>query len=222
MLLLPLLAAALLAGCGSSGSKSNGESSKTADQIVADAKAAVADATSVHIAGAGSANGTTLALDLHLVADKGGEGRVTANGITFDMVRIEDTAYFKADASFWKNFGPSAAALLLQGRWLKAPANTGQLATFTPLTDIDKLFNALLGSHGTLAKGDETTINGQPAIAVNDTTQGGTLYVATTGKPYPLAVQKSGKGRIDFTEWDEPHTITAPSGAVDLTKLTGG
>src|SRR5206468_2102457 len=125
---------------------------------------------------------------LHLVAGKGGEGRMTTNGLAFDIIRIDGSAYFKGDASFWRQFGGAAAATLFKGRWLKAPAASGRLASLTPLTDIRQLFGAIFTSHGTLAVGKETTIDGRPAIAIVDTTQGGTLYVATTGKPYPVAL----------------------------------
>lgn len=213
----PLAAVALLAGCGGSGgAKSNGEASKTADQIIADAQAAALSASAVHVSGSA---GSSLVVNLHLVAGKGGEGRMTANGLTFDIIRIGGFAYFKGDATFWHQFGGGAAATLLKGRWLKAPASTGRLASLTPLTDITKLFSAILASHGTLAVGKETTIGGQPAIAVVDTSKGGTLYVATTGKPYPVALRKSGSGSITFDEWDVPVTLTAPSGAVDISQL---
>jgi hypothetical protein len=213
----PLVVVALLAGCGgSSGVKSNGEASKTADQIVADAEAAALSASTVHVSGSA---GSSLVVNLHLVAGKGGEGRMTANGLTFDIIRIGSHAYFKGDATFWHKFGGGAAATLLKGRWLKAPASTGRLSSLTPLTDITKLFSAMFASHGTLAVGKETTIGGRPAIGIIDTSKGGTLYVATTGKPYPVAVRKSGSGSITFDEWDAPVALTAPSSAVDVSQL---
>ncbi len=215
-----LAAVALLAGCGGSGgagdAKSNGEASKTADQIVADAKAAALAASSVHVSGSA---GTALVINLRLVAGKGGEGRMTANGLAFDIIRIDDSAYFRGDASFWRQFGGNAAATLFKGKWLKAPAATGRLASLTPLTDISKLFTAMFASHGTLTVGKETTIGGQPAIGIVDRSEGGTLYIATTGKPYPVAIRKSGSGAINFDEWDKVVALKAPSNSVDFSQL---
>jgi hypothetical protein len=217
--LLLLLFAILLAGCG--GSKGNGEADKSADQIIADAKAATHTATSVHVAGARTTGDTPLKVDLVLVAGKGGKGTITVNGLTFQLVRIGADAYFKGDATFWQQFGGSGLAQLLNGRWLKAPANTGQLSSFTPLTDVGKFFDAVLGSHGKLQKGDETTIDGQKAIAVKDTSQGGTLYVSTTGKAYPLAIDtRSGGDRITFTAWDAAVSLKPPAKAVDFSSLS--
>jgi len=219
--LLVLALVAVLAGCGGSGKKGNGEADKTVLQIVADTRAAVLSATSVHVSGSGLSSGSPLALDLRLVAGKGGKGRVTANGITFDMVRIGPTAYFKAGPKFWQGFGGTTASALLANRWLKAPSATGKLAAFTPLTDIRKLFTALLDVHGNLEKTGESTIDGVEVIGVRDKTRGGTLYVATTGTPYPVALRRTGNGGISFDRWNEPVTLKAPSGAVDLSGLGG-
>jgi hypothetical protein len=208
----------LLAGCGSGRSKSNGVAAKTADQIVADAQTAAAGATSVHVAGA---QGSARVIILSLVAGKGGKGRITANGLTFDMVRIGPTAYFKGDSAFWRQFGGQAMAQLMGDRWLKAPATSGQLSSFAPLTDITKLFNSILSSHGTLKKGVESTRNGVKVIAVDDTTQGGTLYVATTGGAYPIAIEQAGKGTISFDRWNETVELEAPTHSVDISKLKG-
>ena len=50
------------------------------------------------------------------------------------------------------------------------------------------------------------TINGQKAVAINDTTKGGTLYVSTTGTPYPIQISKTGSeaGIVKFENWNSP------------------
>jgi hypothetical protein len=214
--------AVLVAGCGGSGNANdNGVSAKSADEIVTEANTAAKEATSVHVHGAAESGGSPLEIDMHLVAGEGGAGHLVANGLSFDMVRIGDKAYFKGDDEFWRQFGGAAAVELLRDRWLEAPATTGDLASFAPLTDITQLFEALLGDHGTLEKGEETKIGDEPAIAVTDTTQGGTLYVATTGKPYPLQVEggTDSPGTISFDEWDEPYDLTAPTDTIDISQL---
>ena len=86
---------------------------------------------------------------------------------------------------------------------------------------MQKLFSQLLSSHGKLAKGKTTTVRGQQVVAVNDTTNGGTLYVATTGKPYPIEISKTGStgGQLVFDHFNQPVTLTAPAGAIDISKL---
>src|SRR5581483_525523 len=213
-------AAALLAGCG--GSKGNGEAGKTPQQIVSDAEAAAKNASTVHVFGSGTANGAALKLDLYLVKGKGGRGHLTANGLSFDLIRIGNRAYFRGDASFWRQFGGAAAATLLKGRWLSAPANQGDFAAFAPLTDIAKLFDSILGSHGSLTKGEKTKVDGQPVIGVVDKGKtGGTLYVATTGSPYPLEVlsPSAEHGAVHFADWNANVSLSAPANPVDINKL---
>ncbi len=217
-----VVVAVLVAGCGSKHTPSNGEAAKTPAQIAVDVLAATKDATAVHVSGSGTTGGSPLSLDLHLVAGTGGEGHITLSGLSFDIIRIGSKAYFKGGPAFLKHYGGTVAAQLFKGKWFVAPADSGDFASFTPLTDLAQLTQAIVSSHGKLAKGAETTINGQPAIAIDDTTQGGTLYVATTGKAYPLEL-KAGSGNtgtIDFTDWDQPETLTAPKGAIDYSKLT--
>jgi hypothetical protein len=225
---LPLLLvmSSLLAGCGGGGGgggSDNGVADKTADEIVADATTAAKNADSVYVHGSGTNEGQELAIDLHLVADQGGAGHIAVSGLSFDVVRIGDTAYFKGDDAFWKQFGGDAAAQLFADKWVKAPA-TGDLASLASLTDTGELFDGILGSHGTLEKGDETDVDGNPAIAVNDTEQDGTLYVSTEDEPYPLKLEtgEESEGSILFEDWNEDYDLEAPEGAIDMSQLQGG
>src|SRR5436190_13317234 len=148
-----------LAGCG--GSSSNSESKKTPEQVVADAQKAALDASSVHVSGRITDNGTPLTIDLTLVKDKGGKGKLSENGLRFELVRIGDTAYIRGSDAFLKKFAGPAAAALLHDKWFKGSAKSGQLAALTPLTDASRLFKAALGQHGKLANKGETDYHGQ-------------------------------------------------------------
>ncbi|HUA05690.1 MAG TPA: hypothetical protein VMB27_17410 [Solirubrobacteraceae bacterium] len=220
--ILSALVALVLTACGSSGgdSSSNGIASKSPDQIVAAATSAVSSVNSVHVSGAVLSGGQHVTLDLNLVNGKGGKGSMAQNGLGFQIVAVGPEVYINGSQSFWKTFGGSAAAQLLSGKWLKAPA-TGQLSSLATLTNVQKLFNQLLSSHGKLAKGKTTTIHGQQAIAVTDTTNGGTLYVATTGKAYPLEISKTGAegGQITFDHFNQPVSLAAPPHAIDISQL---
>jgi hypothetical protein len=215
------IAAIALAGCGSSDSSDNGVAAKSPTEIVAAAKAAADTASSVHVSGSLVSGGVPLALDLSLVAGKGGQGRISENGLSFEVIQLEGTAYISGSPSFYTHFAGPAAAQLLQGKWLKASATTGSLATLAPLTELSRLIDSAVATRGALTKGGTTTIEGQPAIAVTETAQKGTLYVATTGKPYPIEITKSGSGggRITFSKWNQPVALSAPKNSVDLSEL---
>ncbi|HEY7830645.1 MAG TPA: hypothetical protein VIC06_08790 [Solirubrobacteraceae bacterium] len=217
------LAAAAIVGCGSSGSSSseNGVAAKSPTEILSASKTAAQGASAVHVSGSMVSGGAPITLDLSLVAGKGGKGKISENGLSFELIQLNGTAYISGSSEFYKHFAGPAAAQLLQGKWLKASSTSGSLATLASLTDLQKLISAALAQHGTLTKGSKTTISGQPAIPVTDTTQGGSLYVATTGQPFPIQISKSGSGggKITFDEWNKPVTITAPANAVDINEL---
>ena len=219
LLLLPL---ALLAGCGSSGPKSNGVADRSAKEIVQAASAAAKGASSVHVAGTINAGGK-ITLDLSLARGKGGKGKIQTSGMTFEVISVDGKVYFKTNAAALQRLGGGVAAQLLQGRWIVAPATLTQLSSLTALTDLDSLVNSITSSLGRLTKGDESDVNGEPAIAVTSNRKGGTLYVATTGNPYPLKIEGSsaGTGSINFDQWGEPVKLEPPPNPVDFSKLTG-
>jgi len=217
------LALFALTGCGSSNS-GNGLASKSAEEIVKEAKTAADGASSVHVSGSVNSGGSPVTLDLNIGAGKGAIGQISQNGSTFKIIIDGGAAYISGSDAFYRRLGGSAAAQLLAGKWLKVSTSTPEFASFGSLTNMRKLLDTVLVGHGTLEKGPThptTTVGGQQAIEVKDTTRGGSLYVATTGKPYPLKISKSGSetGAIKFDKWDEPVTITAPASSVNLSEL---
>jgi hypothetical protein len=157
--MLTLLAvAALLAGCGGSGTKSNGEAAKTPAQVLKDATAAAHEASAVHVSGSIVSGGT--------------------------------------------------------------PVTLGEV------TDIDGLMGQVTSSasHGKLANDGETTYKGQEVVVIRDTSDGSKLYVAATGPPYPVAIvagKTADTGTVTFDGWNESVEISAPQGALDISKLGG-
>jgi hypothetical protein len=218
---LPVLALIVLAGCGSSSSSSNSIASKSAAEIVSESKTAADAASAVHVSGALESGGTPVTLDLNLVAGKGARGELSQNGASFKIILVGNTAYISGSPAFYRSLGGAAAAQIFNGKWLKASAKTGDFASFSQLADMRKLIDSTLAGHGAIVKGSTTVVNGQKAIAVNDGSKQGTLYVATTGKPYPVQLSKGGSesGKITFDRWNQPVTITAPANAVNLSEL---
>jgi hypothetical protein len=206
-----------LAGCG--GSSSNGEAKKPAAQVVADARRAALRAPIVHVVGAGVDNGTPLKLDLWL-ADGRGKGHLEENGAGFDVVRVGGTIYVRGSSAFLKRFAGRAAAALLHDRWLKAPATTGRLAALAPLTDKRQFVQASLGQHGKLENRGATERGSRKVVRIADTTQGGSLFVAAEGTPYPVALAGGrAQGNVTFSGWEAHEPISAPRGAIDLSRL---
>jgi hypothetical protein len=222
LLLAGVIAALAAGGCGgSSQSKSNGVAQKSPREALAAAQAAVVSATSVRIVGSGTKGGAPFSLNLRLATGKGAEGQIAEGGLSFRLIQIGDTLYINGSPAFYRHFGGQAAAQLFQGKWLKAPVSTPEFTSISSLTDLRTLTRSLLNTSGSLRSAGTNTIGGQKVAAIEDPAQGGTLYVAATGKPYPLELEHTGSeaGRITFSDWNAPVSLTAPAGAIDITQL---
>jgi hypothetical protein len=215
-----LLAAAVLAGCGG-GSSSNGEETKAAARVVADTRAAVDQASIVHVTGAGRADGQPLKLDLW-IADGKGKGHLEEGGLDFDFVRIGSDIYVRATSAFWKRFGGGALGQLLADKWVEVPSSRSDVASIAQLADKKVLFASVLGQHGKIVNKGTVDYHGQKAVEIRDATRNGSLFVADEGTPYPLAVEGSSlQGTVRFSDWNGDETIAAPKGALDFSKLGG-
>jgi hypothetical protein len=220
-MILPLVAtAAVLAGCGGGGSSSNGEASKSATAILADAKQAARDAGSARVTGTIHDSGQTIGLDLKITG-QGGGGTMTLQGSKLDIIRVGKDVFIRAPSSFYEKVGAGkAAGQLLNGRWLKAPASTPDFADLASLTDLNAFVSQALKPDGTVSKGGETTIDGTKAIELKSS-KGGSLYIAEEGKPYPLELKGGGgsSGTLKLSDWGSVTAPTAPKNAIDIGAL---
>ena len=220
------LAGVLLAGCGSSdkSAKSNGEEAKPAAKVLADAKAAASNASSAHVSGGIKSEGTPITLDLTTVRGKGAKGSMSTSGLKFDLVRVGDTLYIRGSDEFLKHFAGGVAAQLLHDKWLKASATHGRLKSLAPLTNLGALFARVSAQHGKLVNEGTKTYKGEAVVVIRDTSDNSKLYVAATGKPYPVAIvggKKGETGTIAFDDWNKSVSLTAPDGAIDISQFGG-
>jgi hypothetical protein len=226
LVLTLVLTAVLLAGCGSSGksAKSNGEESKPAARVLADAKAAATSASSAHVSGSIQSEGTPITLDLSTARGKGAKGSMSTSGLKFDLVRIGDTLYIRGSDEFLKHFAGGAVAQLLHDKWLKASATHGRLKSLAPLTSLGALFEGVSANQGKLVNDGKKTYKGDAVVVIRDTSDNSKLYVEATGKPYPVAIvgaKKGESGTITFGDWNKSVSLTAPDGAIDISQFGG-
>jgi hypothetical protein len=236
---LAILGAAvvLLAGCASNDDKDtpaaaaptsaapadNGVAALEPPAIIEKAKAALKTAKSFHMKGSINDEGQETALDLK-VSGPDVVGSMTISKAKVELLRVGGKQYMKPDAAFWKMTAAAQANTIIQvvgDRWVVVPASNKDLSGLFTVTDIDQI----LDPDGTLTKGPVKPINGTPAISlVEGGSDGGTLYVATTGEPYPLelAGPTAADGGLDFTEFGETFSdLKAPAAAdtLDLSKI---
>jgi hypothetical protein len=214
-----LLAVVGLGACGGS-AKPNGIASRSPQSILQSAVNAAESAHSVHLAGTVIRAGQQLKLDVDLVANQGSRGMIAVSGLSFQFIQTAGAIYIKADRAFLAHFG-NPSAMRFNGRWLKASPGSSGFGSFTGLTDLHALFHTLLGSHGALSKSGNTTFNGQSVVAIKDNSKGSTLYVASTGPPYPVGLSNPNEGQLRLDHYNESVSLTAPSNPVDLSALGG-
>lgn len=219
-----MLAVALLAGCASSGPSGNGVGAKTPEQIVSAAEVAAAGAATVHVAGLIVSDKEPISLNMELVAHKGGIGRLALEGLSIELIDLNRAVYIKGNSAFYRRFAGRTAARLLPSRWLKASAESGPLAALASLTNLGKLIDSTLAGHGALTRTGTTKVGRQPAVGVRDSDGGGTLYVASTGAPYPLEILRvrtaaDRGGKVVFDRWNKPVELQAPPNPINIKQI---
>jgi len=229
-----LAAAALAAGAAGCGSAASGSGSSpaagssasplarlSAEQIGKQAIANLGKASSVHVAGVVSDSGDRIALDLHLQGSHGCTGSMTlgAKG-SVQLILIGKKVWLKPDKKFWRSFGGTSPAVLkmFAGKYLKTTLSGGMggLGKLCKSSALAQAFQ--IDDSADLVKGPATTINGQPAIKLTDSGDSAAAYVSTTSSPQLLRLSSPGKdgGRLDFTDYGEPVTVTPPPAAQTL------
>ncbi len=189
---------------------SNGEASKSPDQVLADAKNALFNARAVHVTGTMSQQGQAEQLDMHFQGQDA-QGSVSVAGTAVQVVRSAGKVYLKAPAAFWaKTAGPAAGKLA--DKWLVVDAAQAGGASLT----LQSLAASINATDSPLTPKTTTgSVGGTPTVVVSQQ-DGSSLQVAATGTPYPLQIANkgTGSGQITFTDYNKTMTITAPAGAV--------
>jgi hypothetical protein len=228
-LLVSVVAAGLLVGCGGSEDESarpqsNGVAQLAPEQILEKAKAAAKAASSVHLKGTVATSGSGTAVDLRYNRDAGTVGTVTQNGQAIQLVYSHGLFFMASPDTWTKLTGDSRAGELLGDRWVKIPPQAAGFESVTTLATFNRFIDQALSPEGGLAKTETKTVRGLNVVGVVEKANNETLYVATKGEPYPVQAQSdTGQGALDFLDWNAPVDVQAPrpDQVVDLSKFTG-
>ncbi|WP_228447335.1 hypothetical protein [Streptomyces paludis] len=218
--------AAVLTACGEDPDEgTNGVGKLSATEIEKKAKAAADTAGAVRLSGALVSGGETYKLNMRL-KQNGALGSVISKNSTFQLLRIEDTLYLKADAGFWSHTdgksgeesakpsaGDSEAAGKLGDKYVKVPEEDPAYKQLTGFTDMEVLLGGILSLHGELNKGERDRIGGLRTIKISGSAgDGGTLDIALQGEPYPVQLVRAGNaGTLTLADWGKDFELTAPA-----------
>ncbi|MEV6245871.1 hypothetical protein AB0M38_06650 [Streptomyces sp. NPDC051742] len=153
---------------------------------------------------------------------------------TTELIKADATnVYLRFDEAFLREQvkGESqevqdATVKELRGRWVKTPTSDPDSEDMLALCDLDGLLSGFEQGASSIAKGKETTIDGQPALALTEPGTGGetsTVYVATKGTPYVLRIVTTGgeePGALTFSQYGKPVAAKVPA-AKDVVEVDG-
>ena len=130
------------------------------------------------------------------------------------------------------------------GKWIKlidltTLPKTGKnpLGKVDNYSDLSKLSDSLKSASGTVTLADKKTINGQATqgVIISDSSSsavgGAIIYFATGGNHLPVEIVPAPPaagaspspvtGKLDFSDYNKPVSISAPAGAIDLSASIG-
>lgn len=213
---------AALAACGGEDPDkgTNGVGKLTATEIEKKTQTAADSADAVRLAGKLVSKGGTYKLNMQL-KENGGIGSVASKDSTFELLRIDDELYLKADSGFWSHDEESgaeseaggAAADKLQNKYVKVPEDDPTYKQLRGFTDKDLLLDGLLTLHGTLNKGDRQKVGPTRTVQIaGGKGAGGTLDVSLEGTPYPLRFARGGGGgTVTLSDWGKDFELEVPA-----------
>jgi len=219
-----LTGGAALAGCSSSSSSSaapaNGVESKPGEQVLAAALAAADSQTSVRMVTKGKRDNLPFAVDMRIRRGGGASGNVWIGTEKLSIVTTATDVFVKADEAYWKTLMEAKYARGIGSMWVKAPVTSSSFAAYALFGDFDGLLGTYLTPDGVATRGDVSTIVSTPAVPV--VTSQGSVWVASTGTPFPVQVDTPSTGDITrFGEWGTAVDVPVPplADTVDLGAL---
>jgi hypothetical protein len=210
------IAAGAVTACGGSGS-SNPLSGMSADQITTTAFANLKAAKSVHVTGPSDDSGQVYDLDVTLgTTNCQGTYSSAAKG-SFSILKVNGSTYFSANPTFWKLSGAGGASLTtLDGKYLKVGPNSATLKALGVLCTPGQLASPFSGAVSGMVERGYTTVNGQKALHITDSTDPDGIYVSVSSKPEVLRLDAGSNADLYFTSYNAPVNLTAPPANLTL------
>ncbi|MER7507206.1 hypothetical protein ABTX82_02460 [Streptomyces lavendulae] len=210
---------------------------RSGQEILTEAYETTRKAESAHVTAKVDYQGKPMQIDLSLDKKGNCNGAVRLDGMgRLDIIKSSELVHFRGDAAYWRGAARQRNApqkqtdqmvAALADRWVKVPVSDPRAASITGSCDLDKLTGDFGKGSPLARKGQTTTVDGKPALAVTSPSRQGTQtdYVATEGKPYVLKSAVSGDtpGEALFSAFDVPVDTASPqdSDVLDLSKIGG-
>ena len=201
---------------------SNGIEAMDADEILQRARAALREAKTYRANGTLNLDGEKTAIDL-TVSGRNFVGSLSFGEARVDLLATGGKRYLRPNKQFWiMSTGAREGALLAQAmgdRWVTGVDRDPSFADLFAIGTLD----GLLRAEDQLGIGAVKEVAGVRAVGLMDFGDiEKKLFVASTGKPYPLQLTGTGGAEVAFSDFGAPVTgLEAPAASkvVDLGEL---
>lgn len=198
--------------------KPNGVEELGPKAVLKRARKAADQARSVHVI----AKSEGAELDM-VAGNTSSDGMRSSGDVTIMTRVVDDTLYLKADSAYWKDAFGAKRAKKIGDKWVSGNLRNPRLKAWRDTTLKGPIMDQFLSPNGASEVGEVGTVADQPAVPV--TTDVGTVWVATTGKPYALLITTAESAEVpsqaDFTDWNQKINIKPPAkrNTIDLSEL---
>lgn len=187
-----------------------------------DVKSAIQSASAVHVKGTMSDSGTNVALDVQLNKDGTASGTIGIGGPNYPIVLVNKVVYIQFTPDVLKSVGLSATSgpgKTIENKWVpstsKLMASSDLTSSVQPLLDYTQFTGSISQSMpaGAMKPGKSDTVDGTPVVQYT-MSDGTPADIATSSPHYLMRLlpgPTDGAGQLDFTNWNQPVTVTAPS-----------
>ncbi|MFB2572322.1 MULTISPECIES: hypothetical protein [Micrococcus] len=208
---LGTVTALALSACGSSVPK--------LEEVWPEVREGIQNASSVKIVGEMDQNGQNVSLDMAGQTDDSSfGGKVTADGISMELVGNKEFTYIKPDAAFWEQQGAAAMQEMAGDKWIESPADIGMNMSsfYEGFRDESPEADEFADTEYT---SEEVEHNGQQVYKYTGTDKdSGDPIVVMINKDNQLVriesqgdSEDSGIGAIDFSEWNAVEPFEMPA-----------
>jgi hypothetical protein len=191
---------------------------RSPDELVAAAKAAIADQESVTVSGETTSGDRRLGGSISFVGDAG-SGDFSFGGGVVTLLYADGKALYKGDSAIYSAFGvkPDAITRRIGDKWIIVNSTNPKLVPLQLPTGREAFLDDLLDPGGPVTIGEPTTIDRKRAVAL--TSDSGTLYVASdTSLPLRLVLPGDQGDGIAF-RYGEPVAPPAAPAADQIVDL---
>lgn len=227
-----LMSAALVVGTAACGGSITGSGSPApvttsaapAPLRASDVVSAIKNASAVHVKGTMADSGSSIGLDLQINKDGTASGTMAIDGPSYPITYVNKVVYIQFTPDVIKASGidaSSSAGKLLMNKWVPSTSQilsqTNLASSVRPLLDYTQFVTQITKNvpTGPLKRGASDVVDGTPVTRY--TFSDGTPADIATASPHylirllPGPKDGAGEGEMDFSGWNAPVPVTAPS-----------